>query len=87
MYNSRYMDPDFSPETLQQKVQFNICLYFTQQGCENIEKMKKDHFKLQFDSKSETWFIIKDKDEPTKNHKGIEDPEAGIMPENKDDRM
>ena len=52
-----------------------------------MEKMRRDDFKVVFDAKNETWFVIKVRDELTKNHKGIEDPEAGLMPENKDDKM
>ena len=81
------MDPDASPRSLQRKVQFDIRLYFARRGCENMEKMKKDDFQLQFHTKSESWFVIKVRDELTKKHKGIEDPEAGLMLENKDDRM
>ena len=87
MYNSRYMDPDFSAESLQRKVQFDIRLYFARRGCENMETMGKDHFKMIFDSKHETWYVIKSKDELTKNHRDIEGTISGIMPENKDDRL
>ena len=81
------MDSEISPLTLQRKVQFDIRFYFARRGCKNMEKMLKDDFKLCFDAKTETWFITKTHDELTKNHKGIEDPEAGLMPENRDDKM
>ena len=87
MYTSQFMDPDISANSLQRKVQFDIRLYFARRGCENMENMKKDHFKLHFDMKSEGWFVVKAKDELTKNHKDIEKIVSGIMPENKDDRL
>ena len=87
MYNSKYMDPDFSSESLQRKVQFDIRLYFARRGCENMETIKKDHFKVEFDSKTQTWFGCKYKDELTKNHKDIDKLTSGVMPENKDDRL
>ena len=52
-----------------------------------MEKMKKDTFKLDFDGKTETWYVIKAKDELTKNHKDIDETVSGLMPENKDDRL
>ena len=87
MYNSRYLDPDFSAESLQRKVQFDIRLYFARRGSENMEKMKKTTFKVEFNSKTETWYIIKAVDELTKNHKDIDEKISGIMPENKGDRL
>ena len=81
------MDPDKSAKSLQRKVRYDIRLYFAHHGCENMERMKEDDFKVTFDMKTETWFIIKVRDKLTKNHKGIEDPEAGLMPENREDKM
>ena len=49
--------------------------------------MRKDHFKVEFDTKTETWYVIKNKDELTKNHKDLDHKISGIMPENKDDRL
>ena len=37
-----------------------------------MEKMKKNTFKLEFHQKSETWYIIKNVDELTKDHKIID---------------
>ena len=85
MYQSQYLDPDYNAESLQRKVQFDIQLYFARRGCENMEKMMRDHFKLEFDTKSETWYVIKNRDELTKNHKDVDQKISGIMPENKDD--
>ena len=87
IYNSDYMDPDISPSSLQRKVQFDLRLYFARRGCENMEKMGKDHFKLEFDKKQELWFVMKSKDELTKNHKEIGEIISGLMPENRDDKM
>ena len=81
------MDPDISPISLQRKVQFDLRLYFARRGCENMEKMEKNHFKLEFDKKQEVWFVMKSKDELTKNHQEIGEIISGLMPENRDDRM
>ena len=87
MYNSKYLDPDISPQSLQRKVQFDIRFYFARCGCENMDKMKKTDFKLSFDTKTENWFVMKTRDQLTKNHRGIEEKESGIMPQNKDDKL
>ena len=50
-------------------------------------KMMRSDFKLDFDTKTEHWFVIKTKDELTKNHKNIEEIVSGLMSENKDDKM
>ena len=54
MYNHSYLDPDMSSRNLQHKVQFDICFYFAHRGAENMEKMRKNTFKMQFDEKLET---------------------------------
>ena len=87
MYNNKLLDPEYSPQSLQNKVQFDIRLYFARRGCENMEKMLKDTFEIQFDQKNESWYVTKKRDELTKNHKDIETTESGIMPENPDDKM
>ena len=81
------MDPDIDANSLQRKVQFDIRMYFARRGCENMEKIRKDDFKLTFNTQTETWFVMKARDEMTKNHKGIKNLEAGVMPENRDDKM
>ena len=52
-----------------------------------METMKKDDFKLHFDQQSEEWWVVKAKDELTKNHRDIESLIGGIMPQNKDDKL
>ena len=52
-----------------------------------MEKMKKNDFEMRYNTESEEWFVIKVKDELTKNHKNIENMISGVMPENKTDRM
>ena len=75
------MDPDYSPELLQRKVQFDIRLYFFRRGSENMETMKKSDFKLEFNKSTESWMVIKVHDELTKNHQEIGEKIAGVMPE------
>ena len=60
------MDPEMNANTLQNKVQFDIRFYFARRGAENMDKMKKDTFKIEFDMKTESWYVIKNKDELTK---------------------
>ena len=54
---------------------------------ENIEKMKKDHFKLKYNVDKEEWSIVKVRDELTKNHCDLKNTSSGVMPENKTDPM
>ena len=52
-----------------------------------MEKMKKTDFELRFNEELEEWYVIKVKDELTKNHQDMENIVSGIMPENKTDEM
>ena len=52
-----------------------------------MEKMLKTDFKIDFDPKTEHWFVIKVRDELMKNHKDVEQQISGIMPENKEDHL
>ena len=87
LYNHALLDPDKSPESLQRKVQFNLRFYFCRRGMDNMDKMKKTDFELRFNTKTEEWFVIKTKDELTKNHREMENLVSGVMPENKTDRL
>ena len=79
------MSLDKDHKSLQRKVQFDIRFFFVRRGSENMELMQRDDFKICFDTKSDTYFIKKIKDEMTKNHKDPENIITGYMPENKDD--
>ena len=81
------MNPQNGAEHLQRKVQFDIRLYFCRRGCENMEKMLKDDFEMKFNQKNEEWYVVKIRDELTKNHREAESIVSGIMPENRDDPM
>ena len=48
-----------------------------------MEKMCKNHFKLDYDVKTEHWYVIKAVDELMKNRRDIDEQVTGIMPENK----
>ena len=63
------MDPDRDRYSLQRKVQFDIRFFFCRHGAENMEKMQKDDFKLEFNIESEAWYLRKAKNELTKNHR------------------
>ena len=81
------MDPEANHRALQRKVQFDIRFFFCRRGSENVEQMKIADFNINFNSKNETWYVHKIKDELTKNHKEAENIISGLMPENKDDRL
>ena len=81
------MDPSRSPEHLQRKVQFDLRFYFCRKGCENMEKMLKTDFEFKYSTEHEEWFVIKIRDELTKNHRDLENIVSGIMPENKTDPL
>ena len=49
--------------------------------------MKKNDFELRFNRQKEEWYVVKVKDELTKNHRDMENLVSGVMPENKDDIM
>ena len=87
LYNHDLLNPSKGPEALQRKVQFDLRLYFCRRGMENMDKLKKKDFEVRFNTESEEWFVIKTKDELTKNHKEIEQIVSGIMPENKTDNL
>ena len=87
MYNHPYMDPYRGAEHLQRKVQFDIRFYFCRRGCENMDKMKKNDFAIKFNNDTQEWYVIKVKDELTKNHRDMESLVSGIMPENKTDPL
>ena len=87
IYNSAYLDPTKGPKSLQRKVQFDIRLYFCRRGAENMEKMKRADFEVKFNPKNNEEFVVKIKDELTKNHKEMEQIVSGVMPENKTDPL
>ena len=57
-----------SPETLQNKVPFDIRFFFCRRANENIHKFKKDTFAVQWDSDTNLRYVVKQIDELTKNH-------------------
>jgi hypothetical protein len=46
MYESPMLDPDLSPESLENKVLWDILYYFARRGAENLQKMNRDFFKV-----------------------------------------
>ena len=52
-----------------------------------METMKVNNFGLIFDTKTESWYVKKIRDELTKNHRHPENIVTGFMPKNKDDRL
>ena len=62
------MDPYNSPETLQNKVQWDIRFYFARCANENIDKFTKFTFELKTHANTGNKYIAKVYDEQTKNH-------------------
>ena len=62
------MDPDYTAQSLQDKVQFNIRFYFARTANENINKFTKKTFVSEVDPNTGIKYIRKDVDEQTKNH-------------------
>lgn len=82
LYNSEELDPDLSPQSLQNKVQFDIRYYFCRRGGENIHDMTQDTFEVQYDVDSSMAFVKKVRDEETKNHKETNEViVTGFMPQ------
>ena len=81
------MDPDGGRYSLQRKVQFDIRFFFCRRGAENIEKMQKSDFVMEFNKQKELWYVRKVKDELTKNHRGMENIISGLMCENPRDKL
>ena len=76
------MDPDRGPKELQNKVQFDLRFYFARCGAENIYDMKIGDLKLVKDRATNRSFVIKVRDEETKNHKECDsDIDSPFMPE------
>ena len=46
MYNSKELDPDAGPISLQNKVMFDVFYYMCRRGNENIVSMTKDTFNV-----------------------------------------
>ena len=68
LYTHLCMDPDGTPETLQNKVQWDIRFYFARRAYENIDKFNKGTFQLKRHADSGLQYIIKTYDEQNKNH-------------------
>ena len=52
-----------------------------------MDKMEKDDFEVKFNNKTQEWYVIKVKDELTKNHHQMENIVTGIMAESKTDPL
>ena len=70
-----------NPQTLQNKVFFDIMLYLCRRGRENLRELNKDSFSLKMFPDG-TEYVMKTEDELTKNHREndtTQDNEGGIM--------
>ena len=68
LYNHKCMDPDGDPQTLQNKVQWDLCFYFARRANENFDKFTKGTFKVKKHEESGLHYIVKRFDEQTKNY-------------------
>lgn len=71
LYKSNLLDPDISPETLQNKVQFDIRFYFARRGDENINSMTKGTFDIFLDPDTNTRYVRKVQDELQKTTRNV----------------
>jgi hypothetical protein len=84
LYKSLYMRPS-TPAGLQNKVQFDLRLYFARRGNENMAALYKTTFVVKTNSNGLN-YVERSQGEAQKNHNG-NDPEkasSGIMPERPD---
>ena len=82
LYNSKDLDPDFSPHSLQNKVQFDIRYYLCRWANESSHAMTKEFFQLVYDPETQTTYVKKVRDELTKNHKETNNEVlTGFMPQ------
>ena len=81
LYSSQELNVN-SPRGLFNKVQFDIRYYFCRRGQENVRSMTRDTFVVRTDADTGLKYVVKRKDELTKNHRG-DDSESfsGFMPE------
>lgn len=68
LYSSDHLNPDVGPQSLQNKVMWDVRYFFCRCGGENIEDMTKDTVKLEYDVESKMAYVKKVKDELDKNH-------------------
>ena len=88
MYSSEALDPELNVRTLQHKVMFDIRYYFARRGGEKIPNMMKDTFKMMTDVDTGLNYIMKQKDEETKNHKLCDkNITTAFMPELKNNKL
>lgn len=81
LYSSEELNVSY-PRGLFNKVQFDIRYYFCRRGQENIRCMNKDNFKVDTDSTTGRRYVVKARDELTKNHRGDDSSSfSGFMPE------
>ena len=75
LYNHPKLDPDAGPRQLLNKVQFNIRFYLCRRGNGNFLLVEKDHFALDYYTKTSKAFVKKVKDELMKNYR---DSDVGV---------
>ena len=88
LYNSATLNPNNgNPQSLQDKVQFDLRFYFISRANENIDQFKKDTFVMLVDPNTGLKYVKKNKDEQTKNHQDDTSFISGIMPEMPDSEL
>lgn len=85
LYESGVFDTN-KPTTLQNKVFFEIMLFFCRRGRQNLRQLKKNDFEIKLDAKGRS-FVIKTTDELTKNHRENDEQEDGGVMVSKDGQL
>ena len=81
LYSSELMNPT-TPTGLSNKVQFDIRLYFSRRGSENMVSITKHTFCIKTDPDTRMQYVCKREDELTKNHhENDNELISGFMPE------
>ena len=70
-YSSPLMKPRNGPIPLQNKVMFDIKFYFVCRGFGNFRTMTINTFKVVHDKEYNTVYIMRNTDEPQKNHQEV----------------
>ena len=81
LYGHAVLNPNGSPQNLQDKVQFDIRFYFIRRANENIDAFTKDTFVMEINHNNGLKYVKKVIDEQTKNHQDDTSMITGIMPE------
>ena len=82
------MDPDATPQTLQNKVQWDLRFYFARRANDNMDKFTKGTFQLKRHAESGLRYSEKTHDDQMKNHQmDLSEGQTACMVEVPDNKM